>query len=210
MRSVRLDSRALTLQGRMRESALFGENLLLERTLTFPLASSEVLINDVITNQSPRPQPYMLLYHINLGYPMLSEHLRLRLPEGTETDPATEHARGHLEALSTFAPPDPDFEEQDFYHRLPVVDSHCGVSAENLALGIGMRIRYRADTLPYLIEWKCLRSGDYVLGLEPSNNRVCGRSQALTDGSIQMLRPFESVWTEVALSFYPLETQKGL
>ncbi|MEA4998535.1 MAG: aldose 1-epimerase family protein [Candidatus Limiplasma sp.] len=201
MRSIRRDGDALVLQGQMRESALFGENLLLERTLTFPLDRAEVQIRDAITNQTQQEQPYMLLYHINLGYPLLSEHLRLQLPQGTHTVPATAHASRHRAELTCATAPQPDAQEQDFYHTLPIRDGYCAVAAENPALGIGLSIRYRADTLPYLIQWRCLRSGDYVLGLEPANHQVTGRAQAK---ALPQIAPFETITTEVRLQVYDL------
>lgn len=208
LRGVSLEEGALVLTGEMREAALFGENLVLKRRLVFPLDKSEVRVLDTIINQTPYPQPYMLLYHMNLGYPMLSEHLKLFLPDGTQTQAATAHAQAHLGELAEFSPPDKDFEEQDFHHILPAPDGYCGLRAENTALGIGLGLRYRADTLPLLVQWRCLKSGDYVLGLEPSNNRVAGRVQALKENCLPVLAPFQSVTTEVILSFYPVENAK--
>jgi hypothetical protein len=208
LRGVSLEKDALVLTGEMREAALFGENLVLKRRLVFPFDKSEVRVLDTIENQTPYPQPYMLLYHINLGYPMLSEHLKLFLPEGTQTQAADAHAHAHLGELAEFLPPDRDFEEQDFYHILPAPDGYCALRAENAAIGVGLRLRYRADTLPLLVEWRCLKSGDYVLGLEPSNNRVTGRAQALQENRLPALAPFESVSTEVILSFDPVENNK--
>lgn len=203
-RSVYQEGNALVLRGQMRESALFGENLLLRRTLTFPLDRAEVRIRDEIVNQSPRPQPWMLLYHINLGYPFLSEHLRLTLPQGTKTLPANDAAAMRLSDHAVFTPPQTDFAEQDYHHTLPPVDGSCTVKAENTRLGMGFQLRWRADTLPLLVQWRCLRSGDYVLGLEPSNNRVQGRRAAEAEGRLPLLLPFEAVHTDVTLSFYPL------
>ncbi len=201
-RSVTREGDALVLRGQMRESALFAENLLLRRTFTFPLHAAEVRIRDEIVNQTPRPQPWMLLYHINLGYPLLSEHLRLRLPPGTRTEAACEAASAHVSQCRTFQPPQPDFAEQDFHHRVPTDgDGFCTVHAENPALGIRFQLRWNARTLPLLVQWRCLRSGDYVLGLEPSNNRVCGRHAAEAEGSLPVLAPFETAVIEVALSF---------
>ena len=203
-RCVSQESNALVLRGQMRESALFGENLLLRRSLAFPWNRAEVRLQDEIVNQSPRPQPWMLLYHINVGYPFLSEHLRLTLPLGTQTMPANNAAATHLSEHAVFAPPQPDFAEQDFHHTVPSVEGVCTVRAENPVLGIGFRLCWRADTLPLLVQWRCLRSGDYVLGLEPANNRVNGRLAAQAEGNLPLLRPFETVTTEVTLSFYPL------
>lgn len=204
MRSTRREGDTLILQGQMRESTLFGENLLLERKLVFPLFKSEVQIWDTITNQTPHPQPYMLLYHINLGYPLLSESLTLRFPEGTQTTPASEYARNHLHQLTTCTPPQADFQEQDYLHSLPGVDGYCRMSAENSDLGIGVGLKYSCDTLPYLNHWRCLRSGDYVLSLEPTNNHVNGRIQAKKDNTLPQLSPFACITTEVTLTFYDL------
>ncbi len=202
MRSIRNNGEALVLEGEMREAALFGENLLLNRKLEFNLGQAEITIRDTITNQTLYEQEWMLLYHINLGYPFLDEHLKLQLPPGTQTQPATEDARLHMDKLTRFAAPEPGFIEQDYRHQLPAEDGYCRLHAENEALHIGMGIRYKADTLPYLQQWRCLRSGDYVLGLEPTNNHVNGRLQAKAENSLPVLRPFETITTEVVLSFY--------
>jgi len=208
MRSVRRVGDALVLQGQMREGALFGENLRLTRRLTFPLNTPEVHLSDTLENLSPTPQPYMLLYHINLGYPLLSEHLRLTLPDGTQTTAATAHARKHQAEHAFFTPPQADFQEQDFYHRLPAQDGYCALTAENSMLGIGLGLRYRADTLPYLVQWRCLRSGDYVLGLEPANNHAQGRTQAARDQCLPRLQPFETITTALTLTCYDLPQQR--
>ena len=203
-RSVAREGDALVLRGQMREGSLFGENLLLRRTLTFMLSSAEVRIQDEIVNQSPYPQPWMLLYHINLGYPFLSEHLRLLLPPGTQSVPANAEAAAHMDTLATCAPPRADFAEQDYHHRLPAEGGICALRAENPALGMGFGLRWQADALPMLVQWRCLRSGDYVLGLEPANNHVNGRHQAAAEGNLPVLAPFETACTDLTLSFYPL------
>jgi hypothetical protein len=44
--------------------------------------------------------------------------------------------------------------------------------------GLGIRLDYDRAALPCLIEWQCLQSGLYVLGVEPSTNHVLGRKFA--------------------------------
>ncbi|MDD3213781.1 MAG: aldose 1-epimerase family protein [Eubacteriales bacterium] len=201
LRGVSLTDSALVLQGEMREAALLGENLLLRRKLEFPLDKAEVRLCDTIVNQTAHQQPYMLLYHINLGYPFLSEALKLTLPQGTETRPADENAREHVGEILCCSAPDPGFAEQDYSHQLPPENGWCRVTAVNEDLGIRLTIGYRADTLPLLQQWRCLHGGDYVLGLEPTNNRVNGRAAAAAEGSLPVLAPFETVTTEVTLTF---------
>ena len=40
---------------------------------------------------------------------------------------------------------------------------------ENPDLGVSMTISWSGDTLPILSQWRSMASGDYVLGLEPTN-----------------------------------------
>ena len=47
-----------------------------------------------------------------------------------------------------------------------------------------MRLDYDRTALPCLIEWQCLQSGLYVLGIEPSTNHLLGRSFAEARGEL--------------------------
>jgi hypothetical protein len=50
--------------------------------------------------------------------------------------------------------------------------------------GLGVRLDYDRTALPCLIEWQCLQSGLYVLGIEPSTNHLLGRSFAEDRGEL--------------------------
>jgi hypothetical protein len=47
-----------------------------------------------------------------------------------------------------------------------------------------VRLDYDRAALPCLIEWQCLQSGLYVLGIEPSTNHLLGRSFAESRGEL--------------------------
>lgn len=70
----------MELYGEMREAELFGENLVLKRTITTIWPKKEIQIRDVIENQGFREEPLMLLYHINAGYPLLDEEAEILIP----------------------------------------------------------------------------------------------------------------------------------
>ena len=203
-RSVQQTDLAVVVRGEMRESTLFGENLLLSREMIFSLDRAEIQIRDTIANQTPHPQPYMLLYHINLGYPFFSEQLQLQFPTDTQTYAEGSDSLHNPEEYTRFSAPSPDAQEQDYSHRLPGKDGICSLSAENHALGIGFALSYTNAALPFLQQWICRHSGDYVLGLEPTNNRVNGRRQAAAEGGLPVLSPFETIDTKLTLSLYSL------
>ena len=53
--------------------------------------------------------------------------------------------------------------------------------------GFGVRLEWDRGALPCLIQWQCLQSGLYALGIEPSTNHVLGRSFAEARGELMLL-----------------------
>ena len=79
------DDYVITLSGEMRESELFGENLLLRRTITTKLGTPEIHVKDTAINESFRDEPAMRMYHCNFGWPFLSEDCEIIIPSRTIT-----------------------------------------------------------------------------------------------------------------------------
>ncbi len=194
----------LLVRGRIRESQLFGHSLEVERTVTSVVGGKELVITDLITNLTPNPEEFMLLYHCNFGYPFLNENLKLFLPEGTVSRGRTPLADERIATLREFSAPIDNYDETVYFHEIPAKDGYRTVIAENPDLGIGVVMRYSAETLPVLAEWKCMRSGEYVLGLEPTNTHIMGRKGERENGTIKTIGAFETVKTEVRIEFYDL------
>ena len=197
--NVSLDERdgCFVVAGTLRETALFGHNLELRRTITIPMYGAEIKVSDELTNCAPRDEEYMTIYHCNFGYPLLSEKARLILPEGRETTPRTEFARTGLGRECEFDAPVPGEEERVFFHKLP----ESRVTLENPAVGTALRMTWSGDTLPILAEWRSMAAGDYVLGLEPTNNYIMGRHDERANGTLPVLKPFETVRHQVSFAF---------
>ena len=81
----------ISLGGRMREAFVMGENLVLRRNITTQLGSKGLRITDVIENLGFSPQPLMMLYHMNFGFPLLSENSRIIIPAAS-TEPRDEQS----------------------------------------------------------------------------------------------------------------------
>ena len=67
----------ITLKGYIRETELFGHSLELKRTITSEVGSSKIIIDDVLTNKTPENEEYMIIYHMNFGFPILSPALKM-------------------------------------------------------------------------------------------------------------------------------------
>ena len=72
---------------------------------------------------------------------------------------------------------------------------------ENPTLDIAMKMSWSGDTLPILSQWRSMASGDYVLGLEPTNCYIMGRSAERANGTLPVLEPFQSVTNTVTITF---------
>ena len=73
----------------------------------------------------------------------------------------------------------------------------------NPALGLGLTLRFRLAELPHLVEWKMMQQGMYVLGLEPANCWVEGRSADRASGVLRFLEPGEKVEFRLEMGVLP-------
>jgi hypothetical protein len=180
------DECVFSLEGDMRESAIFRENLLLSRTIETRLGASQLTVRDRISNEGSFPAPLMVLYHINAGWPIVSEVSRLLLRSRAIRPRDEEAARGKAEA-QRFCKPTRGYREQVFYHDL--VPDEEGFAAALIHAGhLGLFVRYRQKELPRYVEWKMMGEGEYVVGMEPANCGVGGRAEERAAGTLQFLQ----------------------
>lgn len=184
------DTYVLRTAGEMREAELFGENMVLRRKIETRYGEKSITITDEIENQSFREEPLMLLYHINMGYPFLDEGTQILVPTRSVTA-RDETTKGHEDRWNVMDAPKDNEPEYVFIHE-PIANEQGNVVAcvINENLGLGLRLEYSARNLPRFMEWKSTASGDYVVGLEPSNSSVYGRPYHEAQGDLHHLAPF--------------------
>jgi hypothetical protein len=183
----------LEITGEIRQAALFCENLVLRRRITTALGSNQIRIEDSVTNEGFEPVPHMLLYHFNLGFPLVSEYTRLQL-QSEETVPRDATAKNGLADWDCFQAPTHGYQEQVFIHRPVAAENGLAlVELYNPQIGYGVRWTYKTAELPYLMEWKMMGEGAYVVGIEPTNcNGLGGRVATREAGHLPNLLPGES------------------
>lgn len=187
-----------SISGIVRESRVFGLHLELERTISGTLGIPEILISDRVTNRGNGPAPHMILYHCNMGWPLIDAGTQLNWngkwkSRGSKLDDEIFHEGGSFRKC-----PEPMDSHQDGGEACAFIDidpdqkGYCRCSAQNPALGIGLEITFRKDQLPWLINWQHWGKGEYVTALEPGTNLTVGQSQARKDGTLIILAPGES------------------
>ncbi len=198
------DEYSMWVRGKVREAKVFGSNLQLTRQITARMGESRLLIEDVVENLAFEPSPHMIIYHINIGFPVVDEGARLVAPSKT-IEPRDEVAKPGLPEYDKAWPPQPGFSEQVFYHQLAAgPDGYALFGIVNPGFnrghGIGVYVRCQPKVLPTLIEWKQAGAGTYVMGIEPTNcTGAGGRPVERAKGTLPILGPQESVNYQVEI-----------
>ena len=182
----------LWAEGEIRQAAIFGEHLRLRRRIEAELGGNAIRLIDTVTNHGFDPTPHMLLYHINLGWPLVDEGARLVAPIA-RTRWSTDSVREQRVSYQQFPAPRAGFIEQVYAHDLVAGDDgRVGAAVVNEHLGLGVQVEWSAGEFPYFFEWLHLREGAYAVGLEPSTHDVSGETAARADGSMIWLGAGES------------------
>ena len=81
----------VTIRGVLDEVSALGPHLRMERTITTRTGSGDVSIADRVTNLGAEAEPAPLLYHVNLGAPLLGPATRVEIA-GTRPEPRDDAA----------------------------------------------------------------------------------------------------------------------
>jgi hypothetical protein len=194
----------MSITAKITQSRVFGPNLEFSRTITSTLGKSDIAIRDVVINQGNTPQPHMLLYHCNFGWPLVDEGIDIVY-------------RGKCQSRG-LPMDDAIFNDQHDYKRgVKPLKSHCGtgeacgfidaktnkqgrctVGLANRALNLGLSMTYDKAALPALANWQHWGSGEYVCALEPGTNYPIGQQAARAQGTLQTLKPGQSKQYDLA------------
>lgn len=180
----------LKAKGKISDAAIFEDKLSLERTFSCGYREKKFTIADRVTNEGYQRSRHMILYHFNIGYPLLCPDSLIHIPTKRVT-PRTPHSRKGVSDWMKVHEPRPDYEEQCFYHELEGADATVAVF--NPRLGMGVAIQFDRSTLDHFVQWKMLGARDYVIGLEPCNATIDGIEDAVENGSLKYIGPQESV-----------------
>lgn len=179
-------SRAWRVSGYAREAKALNSNLVLKRTITAVEGEKSLLIEDEVENQGFEDTEFMLLYHFNIGHPVIDEGSRL-LTHSTSVVPRDEDAAAQPEPYNEYLAPTPHYKDIVYYHELESVDGRATSAIINESAGLGVYLAYETEGLDCFTQWKFLGEGNYVAGMEPGNAYVGGRSKERAAGRVKIL-----------------------
>lgn len=187
------DDKEIRIHAKIVDEGIFAHKLVMNRTIICSLEENKITVQDTITNRGDKECPAMILYHLNMGYPLLSEKAQVKIPS-VKVAPRNERSAEDLDTWSEMLTPQLQFIEQCYYHSF---DKDGKASIYNPDIEQGLEITFDADSLKFFTQWKMMGERDYVLGLEPGNCTPDGRDRVRADGNLTVLAPGESVSYEV-------------
>lgn len=162
----------LSVTGQVEEGGLFHPHLVLTTTYTTIPGSNRLVIHDHVENRGAESAEMQLLYHCNLGQPLLEAGSRFAVPI-REVAPINPRAAEGIDTLETYAGPVPGFAEQVYcFDLLGDAGGRTLAMLYNHAADRGIALRFNRQELPCFTVWKntaALEDG-YVTGLEPATN----------------------------------------
>lgn len=181
----------LQLESEINQSTLFGEQLRLQREFSISLGDPKIQIVDRVTNMGDEPVPFMLLYHCNIGYPMIREGTEFLV--ASDVYPRDADARAGLKTWNHYDSASVAYREQVFFHHVKKKHPES-IFAEVALLNQeqGLKFKWSTQNMPYHTQWKNTRKGIYVCGVEPGNCIPEGQNAAKKSGRLVMLQAGES------------------
>ena len=157
----------ITVEAIIRDTALFGKNLVMKRKISTAVFGESVTLEDTLINEGYKAEEYCLLYHINVGYPMLDDGAKI-VADVEGYTPRTEWAKQNEATMYEMSAAVPNQEETCYFLKM----NKPAISLVNEKIGKKFTVAYSGDTLPHFIEWKSMASGDYAVGLEPCTTEL--------------------------------------
>lgn len=194
------NNQGLTVKLRITDGVIFGRKLVMNRCYYFSYSENTFTVQDTVTNEGNEESPYMLMYHCNMGWPLLSENSIVRIPHSKLT-PRNDHAKALVDTALQMEEPQKDYEECCYYYDVLEKGGYARAGIYNEDIGKGLVMCYDKSTLPCFTQWKMMGKQDYVLGLEPGNCTPDGRDVLRKNGTLQFLQPEESCTTSVQFKF---------
>lgn len=196
---------SLIVKTRTLDETIFGRKLRMYRTFTFPVGKNEFTFTDTIVNTGDKEEPFEILYHMNMGYPLLDEDSIVQI-NSSEVIPRNEHAAEDMKNCLKMEKPTAGYEERCYYHKMTDKGYAAIYQPKN---DIGLEIIYDAKELDCFVEWKMMGVRDYVLGLECGNAYPDGRDVMREQGILKFLKPGEKkTYSVIIRMMNPCEKSK--
>ena len=203
---IDVENGILDVFGLVTESRFLVYSLELETRYRFRAGSPVIEVIDMVTNRSSQPGSMQMLYHINVGQPVLQSGSTVHAAYRSLA-PRDPRAAESIQQWNRCEGPASGYKEQ-VYFLDPLADENLwSESVLSAADGsFGFSVHFDTRTLPYMSLWKNTAAVEdgYVVGLEPATGFPNTRSFEERNGRVVSLQGGES--RTFRLKLQPLTT----
>jgi Domain of unknown function (DUF4432) len=181
------DECTLFCEGTVQQSTVFGEDLHLVRRIEAKVGGNEIVLKDRVMNHGFYRTPHMLLYHIDVGHPVVAEGSRYLAPirDVIWAAHAGENYTAQQVSYRRYSAPKLNFREQVW--EFDMATDRAGnvpVAIVNDGMNFGLMVETAKAELPCYYQWQNFQSGLYTVGLEPGTNHILGKDFARDRGEL--------------------------
>lgn len=201
--SVDEESGVVTIESIVDEVRLLFSKLRLATTYRMKPASPIIEITDRIVNLAAGPATAQLLYHFNVGAPVLEAGSRFVAPVES-VEPRDARAKEGFANWQDYSAPEPGYAEQVYFATMQSDgEKKSTAMLKNQAENIAAAIHFRVDQLPCFSLWKNTAAVEdgYVTGMEPATNYPNPRPQEEAAGRVVQLEPLATKTFDLSLEF---------
>ena len=169
-------------EGEIVQTMQFHGSLRLRRRIEVPLGGQQISMRDRVVNTGPTDMSHMMLYHFNIGHPLVAEATKVRVHNGQQI-------WGQGDPLSAFPVPQP---EQQNHLSVFAMDSEAETglcTIYNPRNGLQLGLEFDRQSLPFLQLLRMTGQGTYGIGLEPCTTGQRSRADARTASEMVVLKP---------------------
>lgn len=198
------DAARLTLRGIVEETRFHFRSLRLTTTLTTTFGSNEFAWTDEVENSGGRDASMQMLYHFNIGQPLLVPGARITAPLETVAPLMHVAAADDAERWHVMPPPRPGSPEQVYCFDLLADEAgDTRVLVSGLAEGEAIGLRFNKRALPCFTVWRNTPAeiDGYVLGIEPGTNFPNPHTFEKEHGRVVLLAPGKKWSAEVGVAW---------
>ena len=190
------EDKSLIIRATVKDEVLFGRKLRMNREIMVSLEENEFIITDTIENTGDTTQPLEILYHLNMGYPLLDEDSVVKI-SAKNVISRNEHAAADEENCMKMEKPQAGYIERCYYHEM---GDEGMASIYQPKLDTKLTIQFDPKQLDCFTQWKMMGIRDYTLGLECGNCYPDGRDVMREKGILKFIKAGEKIQYKVKVS----------
>ena len=188
------DEYVMEVKGLMREAHAYRDNVIMTRTISTRAGAKSFVLRDEVTNEGADSTQHLVMYHVNPGFPVLTEKSKI-LWSIERSEGTTE------EEFVKFVKPPAKAEGGGYFWHKPDAAGKARAACVNPDFdggkGLGVYIEYDLKALPVMVTWKQMARHAYCIGIEPANARINTNAKLREQGLMVNIEPGEKKVYEI-------------